>query len=185
MSKLFLVVALCAFLSMGQQAVYADDHRPRQRSTNKHYQQRSTPRRSHSEPRMRAVPSPYQRRDTYKHSHKIKKPHPVYPQRHDNRQWRDYYRPGYQLRYLPHGFNRLFVGGLEYFFFDGFFYRPHRNEYRVVDAPIGAIVLSLPRLHFNFVWNGLDYFVSGNTYYRPHPQGYVVVPNPGYRGDWR
>lgn len=191
MNKFFLIVAISTVLSFAQQLAYADDHRPRQRTSDRHFQQRrDTPRRPvHAPPRQRVAPKrvapkTFQRRETYKHTHQIRKSPPARPHR-DTHQWRDYYRPGYQLRYLPHGFSRLFVGGLEYFFFDGFFYRPYRNEYRLVDAPIGAIVLSLPPLHFSFIWNGLTYFVSGNTYYRPHPQGYVVVPNPGYRGPWR
>nr|WP_305907764.1 DUF6515 family protein [Methylomarinum sp. Ch1-1]MDP4520543.1 hypothetical protein [Methylomarinum sp. Ch1-1] len=71
------------------------------------------------------------------------------------------------------------------FFYDGFFYRPYRDQYRVVDAPIGAIVLSLPRLHFSLFFNGIEYFLAGDTYYRRHPNGYIVVPNPGFRDAWR
>lgn len=188
MNKLYLMAVLCAVFSVWLQAAYADEHRPRQRTTDKHFQTRQ-PRQTHSAPtRQRVAPKhSYQRRDGYKHTHKIKKPHPAHPAKpyYDDRHRHDYYRPGYQLRYLPRGHSRLFLGGLEYFFFDGFFYRPYRNEYRVVDAPIGAIVMTLPRLHFSFVWNGLNYFVSGNTYYRPHGNGYVIVPDPGYRGPFR
>ena len=95
-----------------------------------------------------------------------------------------YYRPGHSTHYLPHGYNRVYSGNKEYFYFDGYFYSPFRNEYHIVDAPIGAIVLSLPRLHFSLQWSGIDFFLSGNTYYRRHPNGYVVVRNPGFRDDW-
>ncbi|WP_031432349.1 DUF6515 family protein [Methylomarinum vadi] len=123
-----------------------------------------------------------------------RQPHPAFqPSRpvppahaHPQQRWHDYYRPGYKLRYLPHGSLSLHFGGLDYFFFDGFFYRPFSDGYFVVDAPIGAIVLSLPRLHFSFHFNGIEYFRAGNTFYRRHhPRGYIVVPDPGYRGDWR
>ncbi len=104
---------------------------------------------------------------------------------HDHYRQHDYYRPGYGIRYLPHGFFNLFVGNTKFFYYDGYFYQPYRNEYRIVEAPIGAIVLSLPRLHFSLQWNGIEFFVAGNTYYRRHPRGYIVVPNPGFRDDWR
>ncbi len=116
---------------------------------------------------------------TYKPSH----PQPV---PHFDRHPHDYYKPGYRLRYLPRGSVQLHLGGLEYFFFDGFFYQPFSDGYFIVDAPIGAIVLSLPRLHFSFNLNGILYFRAGNTFYRRHsPRGYIVVPDPGYGYDWR
>lgn len=96
-----------------------------------------------------------------------------------------YYKPGHRTHYLPRGYSRVFYGKKEYFYFDGYFYSPFRNDYHIIDAPIGVIILSLPRLHFALQWNGVDYFLSGNTYYRRHPNGYIVVRNPGFRNDWR
>ncbi len=91
-----------------------------------------------------------------------------------------YYKPSYRINPLPHGYKRILVNAAEYFFFDGFFYRPSHNGYVIVDAPIGAIVASLPMLHHIFQWRGEPYYVVGNTFYRRHPRGYVVVPDPGY-----
>ncbi len=126
-------------------------------------------------------------------SHPVHKPKPSYktrkkpyykPSFHPPGHRHDYYRLGYNTRYLPYGHRRVFFGNMEYFFFDGYFYRQFRNEYRIVDAPIGAIVLSLPRLHFTLQWNGLDFFLAGSTYYRHHPGGYIVVRNPGFSVRW-
>lgn len=132
------------------------------------------------------------RQKNFSHSHSMTKSQSVYqvrrPKKRSSSRYlgsNNYYRPGYSTRYLPRGFGRLFVKNMEYFFFDGYFYRSFHNEYRIVDAPVGAIVLSLPRLHFFLQWNGMDYFLAGNTYYRPHPNGYIVVRNPGFRDSWR
>ena len=95
----------------------------------------------------------------------------------------DYYRPGYRLPHLPHGSHRLHLHGMEYYFFDGFFYRPRLGGYFIVEAPIGAVVLSLPSLYATFYLDGIEYYRAGHTYYRRHhPRGYIVVPDPGY---WR
>lgn len=125
--------------------------------------------------------------------HPVHKPHPAYQSRKPRKIARpkfsqrnhNYYRPGYSTRYLPYGSSRVIVGNRDYYFFDGYFYRPFQNKYHIVDAPIGAIVLSLPRLHFSLQWDGLNFFIAGNTYYRRHPKGYIVVRNPGFRDDWR
>ncbi|MGR9071504.1 MAG: DUF6515 family protein [Gammaproteobacteria bacterium] len=89
-----------------------------------------------------------------------------------------YYKPGYKIRHLPRGYSRVIIDRGPYYFYDGYFYQPYHDSYLVIDAPIGAIVLSLPRLHHQFHWHGIEYYVSGPTYYRRHPQGYIVVPKP-------
>lgn len=123
--------------------------------------------------------------DSPRHSYKTKRTRQT-PSFNPPGRRHNYYRPGYNTRYLPYGSRRMFFNDLEYFFFDGYFYRPYRNEYHIVDGPIGAIVLSLPRLHFSLHWDGMDYFHAGNTYYRRHPRGYVVIRNPGFNRDrWR
>ncbi len=106
--------------------------------------------------------------------------------RFDNRRdlspptYQHYYKPSHRVNPLPHGYSRIFVNAAEYFFYDGFFYRPYRNGYVIVEAPLGAIVATLPRLHHIFRWHGEPYYVIDNTFYRKHPRGYIVVPNPGY-----
>ena len=72
------------------------------------------------------------------------------------------------------------MNAAEYFYFDGFFYRPSRYGYVVVDAPIGAIIANLPRFSRITHWHGQPYHVVGDTFYRKHAKGYVVVPNPGF-----
>lgn len=154
--KLALSIGLLFLL--GQSSVFADDrsHSQRDRAENKHWQKSHNSRRVENEHRDRRydnVPAP-----SYNH----------------------YYKPGYPVKPLPRGYSRVYVNAIEYFFFDGFFYRPSRQGYIVVDAPIGAIVAALPGFHHIVQWRHQPYYVVGNTYYRRHPHGYVVVPNPGF-----
>jgi len=94
--------------------------------------------------------------------------------------YQHYYKPSYRVNQLPHRHSRIVVNAAEYFFFDGFFYRPSRGGYVIVDAPIGAIIATLPRLHHLVHWRGQPYYIVDNTFYRRHPRGYIVVPDPGY-----
>ena len=112
-----------------------------------------------------------QQSDHRRYDHRYDGPEPYY---------KPYYKPGHPVKPLPRGYSRLFVNSLEYFFFDGFFYRPYRNGYVVVDAPIGAVIAQLPRFSQLLHWRGQPYYAVGNTYYRRHGHGYVVVPDPGF-----
>ncbi|MGR9043791.1 MAG: DUF6515 family protein, partial [Gammaproteobacteria bacterium] len=109
-----------------------------------------------------------------------------YDRRHDRRYiapyptYRHYYKPGYRVKPLPYGASRIYHNNYEYYFYDGFFYRPSRSGYIVVESPIGAIIANLPPLHHIFHWHGQPYFVVGDTFYRRHPRGYIVVPDPGF-----
>ena len=141
----------------GQQTVLADNrpHSHRERG-GRHWQKAHVPHHSQAERRFekhREVPAPF-----YKH----------------------YYKPGYRVNPLPYRHSRIFVNADEYYYFDGFFYRPSLGGYVIVEAPIGAIVAALPRLHHIFHWHGEHYYVVSNTFYRRHPRGYIVVPDPGY-----
>jgi len=94
--------------------------------------------------------------------------------------YRPYYKPGYRINPLPYGHSKIFVNNTEYFFFDGYFYRPSPAGYVIVEAPIGAIVFALPRLHQIVHWRSQPYYIVGDTYYRRHPRGYIVAPDPGF-----
>ncbi len=91
-----------------------------------------------------------------------------------------YYRPGHRIKTLPWGHSNTHINNNKYFFYEGFFYSPSNLGYIIVNAPIGAIVASLPRFHQIFYWANQPYFYANNTYYRRHPNGYIVVPNPGF-----
>ncbi len=153
----FKILCLIGLMMLASQtAVFAGNRPPSHRGAP--YTHWQKPPAHHSKGRQRAgnyrnVPAPY-----YQH----------------------YYKPGYRVNPLPYGHSRVFVNAAEYYFFDGFFYRPYGGGYVVVEAPLGAIIATLPRLHQSIHWHGQPYFLVGTTFYRRHPGGYIVVPNPGY-----
>lgn len=156
-SNLIRVVAVALVLLLSQQSVFADSkaHRGEDGRDARHWQKQRSDRRA----------------DSHRHEQRNDGPEPFY---------KPYYQPGYVVKPLPRGYSRVIVNAAEYFHFDGFFYRPSRQGYVVVDAPIGAVIASLPRVSRIDRWRGQPYYIVGNTFYRRHPHGYVVVPNPGF-----
>lgn len=82
-----------------------------------------------------------------------------------------------QKRHAP-----VVVKNRTYFYLDGIFYRSGLNGYIAVQAPLGAIVLSLPIGSHDIVVGGSKYYVYGGVYYRHAPSGYEVVRKP-YLGE--
>lgn len=159
MNKRIQTIVFCIGLIMlsGQQTAFADD-RPHSR--------RDAPAK-----RWETRPDRHKPRSELRFDRRHEAPAPAY---------KNYYKPGHRVKPLPYGSNRIFFNAAEYFFFDGYFYRPSRSGYVIVEAPIGAIVARLPRLHHTFHWRGQPYYAVGNTFYRRHPKGYIVVPDPGF-----
>ncbi|MGR9054066.1 MAG: DUF6515 family protein [Gammaproteobacteria bacterium] len=160
--KQSILVVCGLLLLLIRQSVWADDRPHGYREPHdKHWQTRPAPRN----------PSVEHRFDRHRETRPL--PPPPTPT------YRQYYKPGYHIDPLPYGYNRLLVDAIEYFFFDGYFYRPSRGGYVIVDAPIGAVVAVLPRLHRVIYRHGRPYYIVGNTFYRKHSKGYIVVPDPG------
>lgn len=83
-----------------------------------------------------------------------------------------------QTRYAPERYVPVMVSGTRYFFGDGIFYRQGLYGYIAVQAPYGAVLVSLPIGSHIAVVGGARYHVYGGVYYRQVPQGYVVVEEP-------
>ncbi len=60
----------------------------------------------------------------------------------------------------------------------GAFYRPYRSGFRVVHAPVGAIIHTLPRGYMSVRINNNNYYRYEDTYYKPCSNGYEVVEIP-------
>jgi hypothetical protein len=170
-----LKIVFCIGLMMlaGQQTAFAD-YRP-----HSHRDTRSN--------HWRAAPAPHNSQFGHRFGRRRQAPPPSYwpyyqPGYRVNPlpSYRPYYKPGYRTNPLPYGHTRIFVNNAEYFFSNGYFYRPSHTGYVIVEAPIGAIVLALPRLHQFVQWHDQPYYIVGDTYYHRHPRGYIVVPNPGF-----
>ena len=101
----------------------------------------------------------------------------------DHHDWEWYYTPhyfprGHVISALPRGFMRIILGGLEYYYLEGSFYRMDANQYVVVPAPVGAVVTAIPTGCQPVIIDGVPYYlINGNTYV-PTTVGYQVVPPP-------
>ena len=85
---------------------------------------------------------------------------------------------GRDMGILPRDHARLFVGGLEFFFWEGMFCRHMADRYVVVPAPVGAVVTEIPSGAPAVVVDGTPYYtVNGVTYMRTS-YGYQVVQPP-------
>ncbi len=81
---------------------------------------------------------------------------------------------------LPRGHYPVIVGGRNYFYSDGFFYRGGRRGYVMVPAPLGARVRVLPFGSVGFRIGPLAYYYCDGAYYQyfPGENVYVVVQKP-------
>jgi hypothetical protein len=82
------------------------------------------------------------------------------------------------MRDMPNGYLRLIMGGLEYFYWEGMFYRMTADRYIVVPAPVGAVVTAIPRGSQPVIIDGVPYFNINGVTYMYTSQGYQVVPQP-------
>ena len=104
------------------------------------------------------------------------------------RDWgHDEHHGGYSRHYVPYGrevhsldrgFVRLFIGGMEYFFWEGMYYRHMNDRYVVVQAPIGAVVTTIPPEAQMVVVDGVPYYTVNGVTYVSTTYGYQVVPPP-------
>ena len=87
---------------------------------------------------------------------------------------------GHHVSVLPHLHTRLFVGGLPFFYFSGIFYERSGSNYIVVNAPIGAVVTTLPTGFIGFSSGPSTYYYVNDTYYNWNEprQVYIVVNKP-------
>ncbi|MDN6856194.1 DUF6515 family protein [Pseudomonas sp. CAN2814] len=91
-----------------------------------------------------------------------------------------YWRPGYVVNSMPPGHYRVPYRGSDYFFNDGYWYRPYGGRYVVVTPPYGVRVRYLPS-YAEQVWIGsIGYFLAAGTYYlwQAGSQDYEVVAPP-------
>jgi hypothetical protein len=91
---------------------------------------------------------------------------------------RHYQPPGRYVRDLPHGHARMFLGGLEFFYWEGLFYRLMEDRYVVVPAPVGAVVTTIPSGAQTVIVDGTPYYFINGVAYMQTSTGYQVVPQP-------
>jgi len=114
--------------------------------------------------RVRPVNRPFTQR-------RVIRPHRVIPPNH---------RIGYRVNSLHRNAYHFRHRGLNYRYDAGVFYRPYSHGYRVVRAPIGALILTLPIGYSTLRYNHQNYYYYNDVYYRPirGTRGYRVVDRP-------
>lgn len=92
-----------------------------------------------------------------------------------------HYRPGHRVKRIHRDAFHFMLGGLAYHYFSGVYYRPYHDGYRVVRAPIGAVVYTLPYGYTTVYLNNRNYYHYDDVYYSwdSHRNGYRVVEAPG------
>ena len=97
-----------------------------------------------------------------------------------NPNWRYAYVP---RRYsifnrLPSSYFSINFGGFGYRYYDGIFYRPYHNVFRVVAPPIGIYVNVLPFGYSRIYVHDYPYYYYNGTYYDHRDDHYTVVSPP-------
>jgi hypothetical protein len=72
---------------------------------------------------------------------------------------------GIRIATLPFGYRSFYVGPDPYYYYNGIFYRPYANEYKVIPPPLGAVVDELPPGARVKVIDGRKYYEFNGTYY--------------------
>ncbi|GAA5445970.1 hypothetical protein Misp06_04177 [Microbulbifer sp. NBRC 101763] len=87
---------------------------------------------------------------------------------------------GFIAPILPRGHVRVAVGGHPYYYHGGHFYRHGPRGYVVVNAPLGASVVTLPSRAVQVQVGGATYYRYADAYYQwvPASRTYVVVAPP-------
>jgi hypothetical protein len=87
-------------------------------------------------------------------------------------------RLGANFLFLPPLSMRFMMGGLEFFFYNGIYYRNINGQYSVVPAPIGFRASVLPKDCFQFYMGKIPYYYYYGAYYTLINGKYEVVPAP-------
>lgn len=130
------------------------------------------------------------RRDTHRvenHNSNSKRPNSqptkVYTYRSNNSNSNSHNNNQKHKSYQNHHNNdqRVVHKGREYIYRDNCFYnRDHGGKLIVTRAPIGAVVVSLPRIFHTVTIGNASVFFSGGIYYKRCSSGYVVVDRPRF-----
>jgi len=122
-------------------------------------------------------------RDEHRHSRpSIKKKH--YTKKSHIRKPHHYVanhrRPGHRVKHLHRDTFYFSHSGIDYHYTNGAFYRPYRNGYRVVRAPVGAFIYDLPHGFVRIYVGNHSYYRYEDTYYERdmHRSGYRVIREP-------
>ena len=75
----------------------------------------------------------------------------------------------------------IVIGGLEYYYHHGYFYKRGPSGYIIVDGPVGAVVDTIPSGYKVIVINGKTYYYHNDIYFVKRGKKYIVVSDPVYQ----
>lgn len=103
-----------------------------------------------------------------------------YDGRYGSPSWRYYNLPRRNsvINILPSACMPVYYGGINYSYYNGIYYRPYGNTYRVAFPPVGLRINILPLDCQLYTFFGRQYNYYNGTYYRPIGNQYEVVPPP-------
>jgi len=87
-------------------------------------------------------------------------------------------KPGHHVPNMPRGAISFALGGANFFYHTGIFYRWSRDRYIVVSAPVGATVPVLPAGCTPMIIGDETYYQLRESYFRRVPGGYRVSTKP-------
>jgi hypothetical protein len=79
---------------------------------------------------------------------------------------------------LPSTYININFGGFGYRYYDGIYYRPYNNIFRVVAPPIGLFINVLPFGYSRIYVHQYPYYYYNGTYYDYRDNNYFVVSPP-------
>ncbi|WP_295466228.1 DUF6515 family protein [uncultured Pseudomonas sp.] len=89
------------------------------------------------------------------------------------------WRPGFEVPGIPAGFTRVWYRDSQYYYADGYWYRPQGPRYVVTLPPTGVRVSVLPAFAETLWMGGTTYYFAAGSYYRTDPGGgFVTVADP-------
>jgi len=88
--------------------------------------------------------------------------------------------PGYAVgrAYYHPRYSYIGFGGLNYGYYNGFFYRPYGFGLHLIFPPFGIRVGLLPYGYYPFYWGANPYYYYGGIYYTPYADGGYQVSAP-------
>ncbi|MDB6063896.1 MAG: hypothetical protein JWR26_104 [Pedosphaera sp.] len=94
------------------------------------------------------------------------------------RHFRRGFFPGAVIATLPLGYETVYVGGVPYYYSDGYYYQPEASGYTEVAPPLGAGVGGLPPNAVPVSYNGQTLYYADGVCYQPNGNNFTITPVP-------
>ncbi len=103
---------------------------------------------------------------------------PIYDARNPGWRYAAMPRRNTIIKVVPVGYRVYNYGGSPYRYYNGVFYSPFQNSFRVVAPPIGIFINTMPFGYRRIYVNNFPYYYYYGTYYQYRNSNYYVVSPP-------